>query len=461
MNKLYLIFIFLILLFSFSIQSCRKADEFADGDDAAFFAGGAQTVFDESGAAFSSAFPGLSSSQATLHEIGDGAFSETFVSAPALLHQGLGPIFNNVSCSSCHIADGRGRPPVNVNEPLSSMLIRISIPGQDLHGGPLAVLGFGTQLQQRSINGKMAEANVEINYLEQPYTYPDGENYSLRQPVYSFNNPYTTLPSNTLSSGRVAPAVFGLGLLEAIDENDLLALSDPNDFNGDGIKGKANRVWDAINKKTTIGRFGWKAGNPSLLQQTAGAYNEDMGITSFVFPTESSNNQIQYDGINDETEVSDSILYMVAFYLRSLAVPAPRKLNDLEIQHGKKIFTQINCVGCHHAQFITATNVVFPALSNQKIFPYTDLLLHDMGNGLSDNRPDFLASGNEWRTAPLWGIGLTKKVNGHNFFLHDGRARNLEEAIMWHGGEAVNAKNSFAQLSKNDRGALIKFLNAL
>jgi CxxC motif-containing protein (DUF1111 family) len=262
-------------------------------------------------------------------------------------------------------------------------------------------------------------------------------------------------------SPRVAPPVFGLGLLEAVDESSILALADEQDLNKDGISGKPNYAWNIVEGKKTLGKFGWKAANPSILQQSAGAYNEDMGITSFVFPHESSTGQSQYDGLDDEYEVSDSILYAVEFYIRTLAVPARRNADDAMVLQGKKIFTEAKCVACHVPRLRTKVDVSFPEISNQVIFPYTDMLVHDMGTELADNRPDYDATGQEWRTAPLWGIGLTRVVNGHQNFLHDGRARTLMEAIMWHGGEAEQSKEYIRTISGSDRAALIKFLESL
>ena len=254
---------------------------------------------------------------------------------------------------------------------------------------------------------------------------------------------------------------MGWGYWKLFDEADIVALSDVDDLNGDGISGKPNLAWNVAEGKKTLGRFGWKAANPSLLQQSAGAYNEDIGITSFVFPGESSHRQAQYDGLDDEYEVSDSILHSVAFYIRTLAVPARRSADNAHVLAGKQIFIDAKCSSCHVPRLRTKTDVAFPEISNQVIFPYTDMLVHDMGPELADNRPDFDADGQEWRTAPLWGIGLTRVVNGHQNFLHDGRARTMLEAIMWHGGEATQSREYVRTLSKSDRDNLIKFLESL
>jgi CxxC motif-containing protein (DUF1111 family) len=395
-----------------------------------------------------------------VHAVGDGAFSATFVSAPAPVRPGLGPIFNNVSCTACHIADGRGKPPAT-GEQISSLLIRLSIPGTDEHGGPLAVPGFGIQLQQRAIFGIQPEASVVITYTEQSGQFEDGTTYSLRNPTYALVNVYQPLPPNVMISPRVAPPVFGLGLLEAIPEDEILSHADESDINSDGISGKPNYVWDVVNQKKVIGRFGWKANNPTLLQQSAGAYNQDMGISNFVFPQDNSYGQTQGESNVEGYEVSDSLLTSVVFYIRSLAVPARRNADQEDVLRGKELFQTSQCSSCHVPRTRTKTDVAFPEISSQVIFPYTDLLLHDMGPDLADNRPDFDASGHEWKTPPLWGIGLTTIVNGHNNFLHDGRARSLSEAILWHGGEGESAKQAYKKMNKSDREALIKFLESL
>lgn len=448
-----------MLLFAFA-GGCRKPDALEEGDLNEWLSGGSQTVFDEGSGAYSHAFPHLSAAGEAIHGTGDAAFEATFVSAPSTQRPGLGPVFNSVSCISCHVADGRGKPPEG-NEQLLSMLFRISIPGSDPHGGPNPVPGFGGQLQQRSIISAQPEAGVLIQYTPQSLTYADGTPYELRAPVYTLQNAYTPLPVGVMLSPRVAPPVFGLGLLEAVSESDVLYYADEADANGDGISGRANYVYDAVKQQTVLGRFGWKCGAPNLLQQSAGAYNQDMGITNFIFPQESCLGQPQYDNLNDEVEVSDSLLYAAAFYVRTLAVPARRNAADADVQWGKQLFKEAGCASCHVPSYRTQVNVSFPELSNQVIFPYSDMLLHDMGPGLADNRPDYLATGQEWRTPPLWGIGLSQVVNGHRFFLHDGRARSFEEAILWHGGEGEQAKEYFRTMNATDRAALLKFLQSL
>ncbi|MES2134283.1 MAG: di-heme oxidoredictase family protein [Bacteroidota bacterium] len=443
-----------------AFQSCRKPKDVKEEDLNEWYSGGKQTTFASGTAAFSQPFNELSHLKDAMHEFGDQAFGATFNSDNTQLNHGLGPIFNNQSCGFCHIADGRGKAPM-AGEALSSLLLRISIPGQGPHGEPLGVPGFGGQLQQRGIFGVLAEAGVNVSYSETNYQFADGETYSLRKPAYTIVNPYMAMPAGVMVSARMATPVFGLGLLEAIDEGAILNKADEFDSDGDGISGKPNYGFDVLSQTTKLGRFGWKAAQPTIIQQSAGAAVEDMGVTNFIFPTESSMGQLQYDNKNDDYELGDSTLYALAYYIKTLAVPGRRNADDATVKGGKRLFTSIGCAKCHVASYTTATDIVFPEVSNQIIYPYTDLLLHDMGPDLADNRPDYRATGNEWRTAPLWGIGLTTTVNGHNNFLHDGRARSLTEAIMWHGGEATKAKENFQNLSKESRDAILKFLGSL
>jgi CxxC motif-containing protein (DUF1111 family) len=442
-------------------QSCKKpaVADTADNSDE-WYSGGKQTAFNSGSSAFSEPFSNMGSLKENLHSFGDLSFNAVFNSDKTQRNHGLGPIFNNQACGSCHIADGRGKAP-DAGESLSSLLLRISIPGENPYGGPNPVPGFGGQLQQRGIFGVKAEADVTVSYSENNGQFADGETYSLRQPKFDIINPYMPMPANLMVSARMATPVFGLGLLEAIGESVILAKADENDADNDGISGKPNYAYDVQSKSYKLGRFGWKAAQTSIIQQSAGAYVEDMGITNMIFPAESSYGQSQYDNAANGYELGDSTLYAVAYYIKTLSVPGRRNINDAGVKSGKSKFTTFGCAKCHIPMQQTSTDVIFPELSNQAIFPYTDLLLHDMGSDLADNRPDNKATGTEWRTSPLWGIGLTGTVNGHNNFLHDGRARSLSEAILWHGGEAEPARNNFKNASKSDRDALIKFLNSL
>jgi CxxC motif-containing protein (DUF1111 family) len=420
--------------------------------------GGATTVFDESEEAFESPAPNLQGENIERHELGDVAFELEHVDGSGI-NGGLGPIFDNVSCESCHPGDGRGRPPVGA-EPFASMLFRSSVSGSGNNGGPKDVPGFGGQLQMRSLPEYQPEISALINYVESHGTFSDGTPFQLRVPTYTLTGVYASLPAGVLFSPRAAPAVFGLGLLEAVPEREIVARADPGDRNRDGISGRPNYVWDAVEGRTTLGRFGWKANAPNLIQQTAGAYNGDMGVTTDLFPAEPCEGQ--HPGCARHLpELGPATVADVALYTQTLGVPARRDLDDKTARRGEKVFYAAGCAGCHAPTLRTGVLPGVPEVSNQEIHPYTDLLVHDMGPGLADGRPDFQASGSEWRTAPLWGIGLVETVNGHSNFLHDGRARTLLEAVLWHGGEAKRARDRVQRLRASDRNALIAFLQSL
>lgn len=457
-RKIYLFLLIVLVIISSGCEenTIEEIDETPQIDPEEFFSGGEATILVSSSQAFSTPAPNLSSSSLDNHLEGDFNFEQNFLKAPAPINSGLGPLFNNVSCINCHIADGRGRPPLG-SEDLESMLIRISLNGTDAHGGPNPVPGYGGQLQIKSIYGYEPEGNIIISYEEITDTYPDGTKYSLRKPNYQLIG---NVPSNINFSPRVAPAVFGLGLLEAIDEDDILVNIDEFDVDNNGISGRANYVWDVREKKTVLGRFGWKANTPNLLQQSAAAYVNDMGITNPLFKMENCFNNAKCDTLSDDPEITEEILKSVEFYCQTLGVPARRNFDDFDVLKGKEVFKTVGCNSCHVSEYKTGKHKI-TELSGQRIFPYTDLLLHDMGDDLADNRTDFLANGNEWRTQPLWGIGLVSVVNGHTNFLHDGRARSIEEAILWHDGEAEDVREEFKKLSMKEREQLIKFINSL
>lgn len=430
------------------------------------YSGGEATIFDESRHAFSRQIPGLNDQQRSAFFVGNSFFNQAWIAAPASAQgrDGLGPLFNTRSCSACHLRDGRSFPP-REGQPFSVMLMRISIPGQGPHGAPVPEQTYGGQIQGRGILNTPGEADVVAEFQELPGHFADGEKYSLRQPTYRFENlGYGPIAKDVLLSPRTAPAVIGLGLLEAIPESTLRSMSDPGDENGDGISGRINLVWDVLKNKVVIGRFGWKAEQPTVQQQVAGAFNGDMGLTTRLFTGENHTTRQAKAAANPsggDPEVTDKVFDSVVSYSRTLAVPGRRDLHDPEVLKGEKLFADIGCTACHKSDLRTGNVADFPTLSNQPIQPFTDLLLHDMGEGLADNRPTFAANGREWRTAPLWGIGLQQKVNKHTFFLHDGRARNLTEAILWHGGEAEASKQRFRHLKRDDRAGLIRFLNSL
>ncbi len=420
--------------------------------------GGDGTVFDSSSQAFTFPAAGLSANGLVKHNRGDGDFDAIFVSSPSPVNPGLGPVFNNNACGSCHVNDGRGKP----DDALTSLLFRLSVPGTSNVGGPRRVKDYGLQLQTRSTIGAHPEARVTIKYQEISGKYGDGTSYSLRKPTYTIVDPSATLPKNLLLSPRIAPFVFGAGLLEAIPEDEILANADPDDEDGDGISGRPNYVWDARKKKIQLGRFGWKADTPTVFQQVSAAYNEDMGVTNPLFPVESSFKQSQDDGKADDPELGLGTVDDTAFYVQTLGVPARREFNS-QSRKGQKLFDQAGCSSCHLPVHVTGVHPTRneKVLNNQVIFPYTDLLLHDMGPGLADRRPVFVANGREWKTPPLWGTGLIIVTNGHTNLLHDGRARNLEEAILWHDGEGKESREFFRNLKKADRDALIAFLKNL
>ena len=444
-----------------TIGACRENQPFPDTAlDARLSGGDNYTIFDASSSAFSTMLPGMSGRDQTVHGIGDTFFDSKFVSAPAPVNPGLGPIFNNTSCSGCHQRDGRGRPPLP-GESLRAMLFRISIPGQAADGGPKPVPGFGTQLQDKAVAGSQPEANVAISYTDRFDTLEDGTIVSLRVPHYRITAPYKSLPPDVLISPRIASQTIGSGLIEAVPDWELLEHADPEDQDGDGISGKANMVYNYTTGTVTVGRFGWKSNVADVLGQVASAFQQDMGVTNRVFPMESSKGQAQDPGAESGVNLPDSVLHAVVFYMKTLAVPARRDVSDPMLQQGARLFESIGCAKCHIPTLTTGVNMAFPYTSNQVIHPYSDFLVHDMGPDLGDGRPDFQATGDEWRTAPLWGIGLTQKVSGYAYYLHDGRARSLTEAILWHGGEGSKSKAAFKRLSASDRDALLGFLNSL
>ncbi len=429
--------------------------------------GGDTTVFDSTASAFAQPARNLALDQRTDFFVGNALFNRNWVTAPSSTEgsDGLGPVFNARSCSACHFKDGRGRPPLTADEPMLSMLIRLSIPGIAADGGPLAEPSYGGQLGPQAILGVAAEGRATVAYDEQPGGFADGEPFSLRAPQLSIADlAFGPLPADILTSPRVAPALIGLGLLAAVDEASLLQKEDPDDRDGDGISGRANRVWDRRRQAVAIGRFGWKANQPTLEQQNAGAFLGDIGVTSPLFP-EADCPAVQSACLaapsGGDPEVDQQKLDFVTFYTHLLAVPARRDINDVSVRDGEALFATLGCVACHTPTVVTGELLGFPEVSGQTIHPYTDLLLHDMGDALADGRPDYAADGREWRTPPLWGIGLLATVNRHELLLHDGRARGASEAILWHGGEAEAARERFLALPKSDREALLRFLESL
>lgn len=455
------------------LAACDQQPHFSAAEPGEALSAGAATVrkFDHN--AFSQPSANLAPSRRLDFSVGNSFFRNPWVPAPAstTARDGLGPLFNTNACQNCHIKDGRGHPPEADAASAASMLVRLSIPaGADdaerlIHQGVIPEPTYGAQLQDMANPGIAPEGKVRLRYSSVPVRFADGTEMQLRKPQLDISQlGYGPMHPDVRVSARVAPPMIGLGLLEAISEADILAQADPDDANDDGISGRANQVWDRAEQRTVLGRFGWKAGQPSLNQQNAEAFANDMGLTTTLIAHDNCTDA-QSDclvAVNGGVpEVSDNILASVLFYSRNLGVPARRDVDAPEVLKGKGLFHQAGCQQCHTPRFTTAADAAEPELANQVIRPYTDLLLHDMGEGLADGRDEFLATGREWRTPPLWGIGLTQTVNGHTQLLHDGRARNLLEAILWHGGEAESAKQQVLKFDADERAALLAFLNSL
>ena len=324
---------------------------------------------------------------------------------------------------------------------------------------------YGGQLQDRSILSVPVEGSISIRYEELPGRYPDGTSYSLRQ-ANLCDRRAGVGPGASGSDGLAADRARSNrhGLLEAIPEERIMALADPDDADGDGISGRANRVWDVRHERPALGRFGWKANQPTVEQQGAGAFLGDIGITSSLFPEENcppAQTACQQAPTGGSPEIPDDRLAKVTFYVQTLAVPAMRRVDEPEVKQGARLFVEAQCAACHTPRHVTAADSPVRPLRDQVIFPYTDLLLHDMGAGLADGRPDGLASGREWRTPPLWGLG-TDRSRQRSYDAPARRASTyIEEAILWHGGEAQQSRDYFMNLSSEDRAALLEFLRAI
>jgi CxxC motif-containing protein (DUF1111 family) len=481
-----------------------------------------------SGHGFSTPVPTLNEEGLANHLAGDANFETAFTTAPNSEHpelDGVGPVFNNTDCNSCHQRDGRPSTttiPDGQNRVLldssAGIFLRMSIDDGSCSTPSLennyckntVVPGFGEQLFHRGVLKARADwgvvedalpfvgqANVYLSYDYTTVIYADGSAVELKKPVFTIERPYDVDKDNQINSAllqadvRYSPRngmpVFGLGLLELIPEVDILALADENDTDSNGISGRPNWVFDAVKARdndplpVSLGRFGWKANTPSVRVQSLGALRGDMGITNPLFPDESIVNTPLHESYlartgffdtgedeNGDPEASQAFSDEVVFYVETLAVPARRNVNDESVISGAQLFTQVNCTGCHQPDFTTLSGDVKlggvdapEALKNQHIYPFTDMLLHDLGEDLADNRRDFVANGNEWKTRPLWGIGLTKTVNPAAGFLHDGRAATIEEAILWHGGEAEQSKVDFMALTQIERKSLIDFVMSL
>ncbi|MDQ5896560.1 MAG: hypothetical protein QG612_646 [Pseudomonadota bacterium] len=454
--------------------------------------GGATTVPASGRNAFSFPLATLDDEERTRFAIGNSFFRRNWVEAPAstTARDGLGPHFIARSCGGCHVQDGRGAPPDlrrrlgEGHEPPVALLIRLSVPGVGEHGGVVPDPVYGDQLDNAAIQGVKPEGRVVIRTRPIQGRFADGSSYTLQQPLYSLTDlAYGPLAPGAMLSPRIAPHLAGIGLLEAIPEAEILRNAAEQAAAPGPVKGQVNRVWDAFAGEMRIGRFGWKANAATLAHQTAAAFVGDIGITSSRFPTETCT-PTQTDclaaphgaGRSREViaagqahagapEIDDETLADVIFYQATLAPAERRGARDAQVLRGQALFAQAQCATCHRPSYVTATGP-FPALTSpktagQRIHPYTDLLLHDMGERLADGRPDFAASGRQWKTPPLWGIGLIRDVNGHQRLMHDGRADGVLEAVLWHGGEAEGARQRVLNMSRAERAALVRFVESL
>ena len=436
----------------------------AGSGDAMLLGGANGTVFNASSKAYGAPMPSLSEDELARHLRGDALFEAKFVPGRAPVHGGLGPRFNNLSCSGCHLNEGRGAPTFSTSTG-ANLLVMISLPADDARAaavagereqaGVIPVPGIGVQVQDHATSDSQAHAQPQLNWVEESGTFSDGTAYHLRRPIVTLGG----IGGRPLDARLAAPLemsirqpqpVIGLGLLEAVSDDDLQALARDRSK----VSGHLNQVWSRERQGPAIGRFNRKAGKSTIREQAAKAFNLDMGLTTDLFPLEAG------EEVSHPIEISAADLSDLEFYLRTLAVPARRSLDDQAVRAGEALFAAIGCPACHTRQLTTGSSDI-AALAHQTIHPYTDLLLHDMGEGLADHRGEFTATGREWRTAPLWGIGLAQTVRPYATYLHDGRARSLEEAILWHGGQAEPFREAFRNLSASDRDALIRFLGSL
>ena len=461
----------------------RPATDFSAAEQYEAMSGGAATSLASINVdSFSHFSENISFAEEETFKLGNALFRKLWVSSPSSTQasDGLGPLYNARSCQSCHIKDGRGHPPESAAD-ATSMFLRLAraatTPEEEAALENLSEMSlpdpvYGRQLQDLAIPGLKAEGRMAVDYRQEPVTLAGGAVAMLRRPTYSIADlAYGELDPTTTLSPRVTQPMLGLGLIQAIHEADILALADPDDKDGDDISGRAAIAIDPKTGGKTLGRFGWKAQAASVRQQSADAFAHDIGISTPEVPLHQGDCMPaetacleRPNGVQarlGDAEAPPPIMDLVTFYAENLAVPARRKASFAETLKGKRVFYETGCISCHHPKFVTRRDAGNKAHAFQLIWPYSDFLLHDMGEGLADGQAVGIASGREWRTPPLWGIGLTKTVNGHTFFLHDGRARNLTEAILWHGGEGEAARDRFAALEKQDRDALLTFLESL
>ncbi len=411
----------------------------------------------------------LTDEQNSKRRRGHAFFNTLFISGESEVpkREGLGPLFNGASCEVCHNRLGRGRMPLLSDTQPSSLVFQLSSLShrkqwQDFH--PV----YGKNFNPFATPNVPDEGRIKISHTVIKGQYVDGSSWQLLKPEYQFiqlnYGPFEhDSIIKTAFSPRLGQSLIGMGLLEAISDEAILKNEDPNDLDQDGISGRAHRIQK--NDTSVIGRFGWKATQAKLINQITDALSNEQGIKTRYQPhhncTSFQQKCIESDALSNAIELIDEDLTSLVFFTQTIPVPERRNSDHFDVIQGQRIFNSISCQKCHVDHYITSYIEDMPVLSEQAIYPYTDLLLHDMGEALSDNRPVGNASAREWRTPPLWGIGLNNIISGDESYLHDGRAKTLEQAILWHGGEAETAKNKFTSLTKTQRDQLIAFLKSL
>ena len=425
---------------------------------------------------FTLPYEGLSAKLGKRFIKGHEQFDEIWVLAPAPGVWGLGPTFNEANCEGCHPKNSRAQPAKDGAEIEKGNVIKLGHRGAKGEVVP-SHPWYGDQLQNRAAENRVPiEGNAQVTFEYSQFTYPDNTSVTLKRPIIRVKNlNFGDLDESTVVSMRIAPQVIGLGLLEWVSEQNLLEIAERQ--KKEGLSGRPNYVIDLETERAVIGRFGWKAAQPNLKQQTAVAFHSDIGATTFFFP-EKNCPQIQVGcrelpsaakcggqggctGNNFRPEVLPSRLKNITTYLQALNIPERRIEDPEETLAGEILFRDSGCASCHVPTLVTGEITILKELNNMSFHPYTDLLIHDMGEQLSDHRPEGSATGQEWRTPPLWGIGLVNTISGSLGLLHDGRAASIEEAILWHGGEALSSRQKFVDLAKPERERVIKFINSL
>ncbi|MCZ7532222.1 MAG: thiol oxidoreductase [Acidimicrobiia bacterium] len=457
-NRVNLILTLLCTVLAVAVSACTLSVTPNPSRSGPGAPGGDGTVKARGVGAFSQPAANLTERQVARFLIGDQFFTKPWsvASSGQPDQDGLGPTFLATSCAGCHLGDGRSSAP---DHPDAAPIIRFITPD----GTATTLDAYGVQLQSKAIDGVEPEADIRVTWTETEGRYRDGTSYTLRSPIIDVSNErFGSLTGAHASGLRSAPALIGVGLLEAIPADDIRSHADPDDLDGDGISGVASVV-ETLSGEPALGRFGLKANIATVADQTALAYLLDLGITSPMMPDE--NCPIGQVACSEaptggNPEISSDRIGAVVFYAQTLGVPARVGLDDASVIRGQAIFESIGCDACHIERWKTGDHEV-DALANQTIYPFTDMLLHDMGEGLGDGRTDGTAGPTEWRTPPLWGLGFTRAVNPNAGFLHDGRARSIEEAILWHGGEATASAAQFIKLDADDRERLLHFLKSL